>query len=111
METTFTSHPRNPAVNVDNGMVEGHGNTLISRFLNDEAAIERYPNLKPQHFPSPVQAEIVEVIQTLHYDGHPTNFVAVEDYLRSRGRLAAIGEHTLSDLAGDSRITAMDDGC
>jgi putative DNA primase/helicase len=92
-------------------VVNGHEATLLSRFLNDETAIERYPDLKAEHFASPVHREIFEAILMLHYDGRETIFPAVEDCLRSRGRLPAIGEHTISTLAADNRITAMDESC
>ena len=96
---------------IDSAMVNGHEATLLSRFLNDEMAIERYPDLKAQHFASPAHREIFEAILTLHYDGYKTIFPVVEDYLRRRGRLPEIGEHTVSNLAADSRIAAMDEGC
>ncbi len=92
-------------------MVNGHEATLLSRFLNDEMAIERYPDLKAEHFASPVHRQIFEAILTLHYDGYKTIFPVVEDYLRSRGKLPEIGEHTISTLAADSRIAAMDESC
>lgn len=90
-------------------MLNGHEATLLSRFLNDATAINKYPLLKPEHFGSSVHREIFNAILVLHYDGKQTTFNAVEDYLRGRGRLAAIGEHTLSTLAGDTRIAAMGD--
>jgi hypothetical protein len=96
---------------VDLAMLNGHEATLVSRFLNDETAIDRYPQLKPEHFASPAHRKILTAILTLHHDGHETIFPAVEDYLRSRGELAAIGEHTVSTLAADYRIAVMDDAC
>ena len=90
-------------------VVNGHEATLLSRFLNDEMAIERYPDLKAEHFASPVHRQIFKAILTLHYDGYKTIFPVVEDYLRARGKLPEIGEHTISDLAGNSRIAAMDE--
>jgi hypothetical protein len=92
-------------------MVNGHEVTLLSRFLNDEMAIDKYSDLKPEHFASPVHREIFETILTLHYDGHKTIFPVVEDYLRSRGRLPEIGEHTISTLAADHRLASMDENC
>jgi AAA domain/DnaB-like helicase N terminal domain len=92
-------------------LVEGHEALLVACFLNDEAAILRYTDLKPEHFGSPINREIFTAILQLRYDGHDTNFLALEDYFRRRGRLREIGAHTLSTLAGDSRITAMDNAC
>ena len=96
---------------INSAMVNGHEATLLSRFLNDEMAIEKYPDLKAEHFASPVHRQIFETILTLHYDGHKTIFPVVEDYLRSRGKLPEIGEHTISTLASDNRIAAMDESC
>ena len=92
-------------------MVEGHEATLLSRFLNDKTAIRRYTELKPEYFGSPVHREIFEAILQLHYDGHDTNYLAVQDYFRRRGKLHEIGEHTLTTLSTDSRIAAMDNSC
>jgi hypothetical protein len=92
-------------------MVDGHEATLLSRFLNDGKAIEEYSDLKPEHFASPVHREIFQAILQLHYDGHCANFLALTDYFRRRNKLREIGEHTLSTLAGDSQIAAMDASC
>lgn len=92
-------------------LVEGHEALLLARFLNDKDAIRRYTDLKSEHFGSPVNREIFTAILQLHYAGHDTNFLALEDYFRRRDRLREIGAHTLSTLAGDSRIAAMDDAC
>jgi AAA domain/DnaB-like helicase N terminal domain len=92
-------------------LVEGHEALLLARFLNDEAAIRRHTDLKAEHFGSPVNRQIFTAILQLHYDGHDTNFLALEDYFRRRGKLREIGAHTLSTLAGDSRAAAMDDAC
>jgi hypothetical protein len=100
-----------PKISSCGSLVEGNEALLLSRFLNDEAAIRRYTDLKPEHFGSPVNREIFTAILQLHYDGHETNFLALEDYFRCRGKLREIGAHTLSTLAADSRMAAMDDAC
>jgi hypothetical protein len=94
-----------------NGMIEGHEETLISRFLIDENAVRQYPDLQPKHFASPVHQEIFKAVLQLHYDGHAVNFMAVEDYFRRRGKLKEIGKNTLTNLVADNRVTAMDDSC
>jgi hypothetical protein len=93
-----------------NGMVDGHEGTLLSRFLFDEHAVDRYPNLRAKHFGSPIHREIFEAIQRLSDDGHTTNFMAVEDYFRRRGKLEEIGKSTLRTLAADS-VAPMNDSC
>jgi len=92
-------------------MLNGYEQTLLSRFLQDEKAIGKYERVGTEHFPSPVHREIFAAILSLHVDGRDSNYLAVQDYLRGRGRLAAIGEHTVLNLATDSRIAvaAMDD--
>ena len=99
------------APTLNSAIVNGHEATLLGRFLIDRTAIPKYSGLRPEHFGSPVHREIFEAILALHYDGYETNFVAVEDYFRRRGKLHEIGEHTLSTLGADSRVTAMDDSC
>jgi hypothetical protein len=95
----------------NNGMVPGHEGTVISRFLNDENALDQYPDLQPKHFGDPVKREIFKGIRRLSDDGYPVNFMAVEDYFRRRGQLEKIGKHTLTNLAADNRVTAMDNNC
>jgi replicative DNA helicase len=80
-----------PLVASPNGaLVEGHEATPLARFLNDESAVHRYPDLKPEHFGSPVNREIFEAELRLHYDGDDTNFLALEDYFRRRGKLSRL---------------------
>ena len=97
---------------ISHSMIEGHERTLLARFLVEDGAVERFPNLRPEHFKSPVHREIFAAIVTLHYDGHSNCFPLVEDYLHARGKLQSNGEKNLvSSIAGDNLITAMDDAC
>src|SRR5262245_55449559 len=93
-------------------MVEGHERTLLARFLVENGAIERFPDLEPEHFGSPVHREILSAILTLHQDGYSTCFPLVEDYPHARGKLQFNGEKNLvSVIAADNRIAAMDEDC
>jgi hypothetical protein len=93
-------------------MLDGNERTLLARLLIKDGAIERFPNLQPKHFASPVYREIFAAILTLHQDGHSTCFPLVEDYLHARGKLQCNGEkHLVSEIAADGRISAMDDTC
>jgi hypothetical protein len=98
-------------ISSNGALLESHETVLISRFLNDEAAVRRYPDLRPEHFASPVHREIFEAILRLHYDGHDTNFLALTDHFRRCGKLNQIGQQTLATLAGDYRIAANDNAC
>ena len=93
-------------------LIEGHERTLLARFLLENGAVERFPNLRPEHFAVPTHREIFTAIVTLHYDGHSTCFPLVEDYLHRRGKLQSNGEENfVSLIATDNRITSMDDDC
>ena len=91
-------------------MTERHDAALFARFLNDETArtLSKF-DAGASWFAD--YSDIFEAILQLHYDGHNTNFIALTDYFRRRGKLRGIGEHTLTTLAGDSRIAALDNNC
>ena len=72
-------------------MLTGHGDTLLSRFLDSANAPSEFPDLSRADFLAPVQQTVFDAIVDVYHAGAPVNVLSVTDRLRAKGQLKNVG--------------------